>query len=204
MTLFIKIFLMGIWDRFRGDDNLGIRKNVDAAIMAYIALLILGQFGIEYNWWQGTIYILCFVLAMAQSYGGFWGPILGDRDMIKSSDDKWPWWQIGPFRESRFLAANARGVVAALCAAPGCYVIDNYHTLYALFYAFVIPPYLTRWILDQMSTRTYDKLVSFLILIQFVDPKRPEKAPWNISECIRGWQIGFTLALSFGIVRVFL
>lgn len=182
-------FAMGIWDRFRGDDKLGISKNADALIMAICTLVIIDEFHLSV---QTGFFCISYVIAMAMSYGGPWGAALNGRTMTVEMDS--PWWQHGIFARNAFAALCARGVLGALVLWPSCTILNNSTPMVAMYVGFVVPPYLARFLFESLNSDQYNKFIKFLVKIHFADPDHLGKAPWNVAECFRGWIQAITIA----------
>ena len=117
----LAVLLTGVFDRFRGDDDLGLQNTADAAIMGALLLFIMGELSTS---WASLFFMLSVAGALAPGYGGPWGAVIDNRPMIY--DEKPSRWQKGILRENEFLALLVRGLIGAAILAPSCYVINNY------------------------------------------------------------------------------
>ena len=186
------VLLGGIFDRFRGDEELGFswkgepQKLLDGLVTGVIAgYFTFGDFN--------KPFYICTALvsaAVAIGYAGGWGAITGKREMQPSDHESTfknsglNWWEwifekLGvPVRNNKHVNLFCRALVGVLITSPLYFMYGVLGPSISVFLGFMISPYLAVYLVD-------NNLVPVKVG-QLLNLFKPHKERWSTAEFCRG------------------
>lgn len=184
----ILILLCGVWDRKRGDDELGLsNKFLDSLVYG----VLIAALATNFSSWQVSVFIALSVpLSIAVSYKNGWGAVTGLRDLEPGRG--WSWWErslgkLFPITlKNKHTNLFIRSLLAGLIMVPSCHYAGIYTPIIGAAIGFNLAPYLS------ITLMRKDKVPGSLDRWNIL---KPGKERWNLAEFCRGTIFGLISSL---------